>query len=77
MIAPKAMDYELAGHDLPLELRPAWTGHRSEDFHPGLMLTGMIGDTEQDEVIPHYLLRQNLVMPAYPFRTTCTSARLS
>jgi hypothetical protein len=75
MIPTNVVDYDVAGHDLPLELRRARTVHRNEDFHPGLMLAGVVTGKEQDEVIPSYLMRQNLVVPAYPFRTTCASAR--
>jgi hypothetical protein len=57
-----------------LELRRAWTVHRSEDLHQGMMLTGIVTEKEQDGVISPYLLRQNLVLPAYPFRTTHASA---
>ncbi len=74
MIPTKATDPDLSSHDLPMELRRAWTVHRSEDLHQGLMLTGVVADKEQDGVIPPYLLRQNLVVPAYPFRTTRASA---
>ncbi len=76
MIPTKVMDSDLSSHDLPLELRRAWTVHRSEDLPRGLMLTGGVGDKEQDGVISPYLLRQNLVLPAYPFRTTYASAAL-
>jgi hypothetical protein len=76
MIPTQAADPDLSSHDLPLELRRAWTVHRSEDSHPGLMLTGIVPEKEQDGVIPPYLLRQNLVVPAYPFRTTRISAAL-
>jgi len=73
MIPTKPVDYDLSSHDLPLELRRAWTVHRSEDLHPGPMLTGIVTSKEQDEVISPYLVRQNLVIPAFPFRTTCAS----
>ena len=76
MIPTKVMDCDPASHDLPLELRRAWTLHRSEDVHQGQMLTGVVSDKEQDEVISPYLLRQNLVVPAYPFRTTRASAAI-
>ena len=76
MIPTKALDSDLSSHDLPLELRRAWTVHRSEDLHHGMMLTGVVADKEQDGVISPYLLRQNLVAPAYPFRTTHASAAL-
>jgi hypothetical protein len=56
-------------HDLPLELRRAWTVHQREDASFDLMFTGVVGQKEQDEVISPYLLRQNLVIAAYPFRT--------
>jgi len=68
MIPTKELDDVLLSQDLPLELRRAWTVHRSEDQRPSLMLTGIVDHREQDEVISPYLLRQNLVVPAYPFR---------
>lgn len=77
MIPTKSMDYDLLSHDLPSELRPAGTVHRSEDLQQGLMLTGIVGDKEHDEVIPHCLLRQNLVVTAYPFRTTRSPRRVN
>ena len=70
MTPTKELDDVLLSHDLPLELRRAWTVHRSEDHRPNLMLTGVVGNEERDDVISPYLLRQNLVVPAYPFRTT-------
>jgi hypothetical protein len=70
MTPTKMLDDVLSTHDLPLELRRAWTVHRSEDARSSLMLTGVVvGNEEQDDVISPYLLRQNLVVPAYPFRT--------
>jgi hypothetical protein len=44
--------------------------HRSEDHRSNLMLAGVVGYEEQDEVISPYLLHQNLVVPAYPFRAS-------
>lgn len=76
MNATKSTDADLSSHDLPLELRRAWTVHRSEDVHQASMLTGIVGDKEQDGVISPYLLLQNLVVPAYPFRTTRAAAAL-
>jgi hypothetical protein len=70
MIPTKELDDALRSHDLPPELRRAWTVHRSEDHRSNLMLTGVVGYEEQDEVISPYLLRQNLVVPAYPFRAS-------
>ena len=70
MIPGKEIDDVLLSHDLPLELRRAWTMYRSEDHRPNLMLTGVVAYEEQDELISPYLLRQNLVVPAYPFRTS-------
>ena len=67
MTPTKERDDGLLSQDLPLELRRAWTVHRSDD-HRGLMLTGVVGNAEQDDVISPYLLRQNLVIPAFPFR---------
>jgi hypothetical protein len=68
MTPTKERDDGLLRQDLPLELRRAWTVHRSDDHCPGLMLTGVVGNAEQDDVISPYLLRQNLVIPAFPFR---------
>jgi hypothetical protein len=70
MTPAKELDDVLLSRDLPLELRRAWTVHRSEDSRPNLMLTGVVDYKERDEVISPYLLRQNLVVPAYPFRAT-------
>ena len=74
MIPTKELDEVLLSHDLPLELRRAWTVHRSEGQHPNLMLTGVV-NKEQDEVISPHLLRENLVVQAYPFRTAATPRR--
>ena len=74
MTPTKELDDVRLTHDLPLELRRAWTVHRSEDLSFDLMLTGVVGQKERDEVISPYLLRQNLVVPAFPFRAT-SSAR--
>ena len=72
MTPTKELDDVLLSHDLPLELRRAWTLHRSEDPRPTLMLTWVVGNKEQDEVISPYLRRQNLVVQAYPFRAAST-----
>jgi hypothetical protein len=71
MIPAKEIDDARFAHDLPLELRRAWTVHRTEASSPDLMLSGIVGEKERDELISPYLLRQNLVVPAYPFRTAC------
>ena len=76
MTPTKNFDLHLT-HDLPLELRRAWTVHRCEDPSPPLMLTGVIGNKEQDDVISTSLSRQNLVIPAYPFRTGSSQLRAS
>lgn len=73
MTPTKVLDDVLSTHDLPLELRRAWTVHRSEDTRSDLVLTGVVGPKEQDDVISPYLLRQNLVVPAYPFRTASSA----
>ena len=73
MTPTKEFDDVLQSHDLPPELRRAWTVHRSEDHCPNLMLTGVVGYKDRDEVISPYLLRQNLVVPAYPFRATSSA----
>ena len=77
MTSSKERDDVRFTHDLPLELRRAWTVHRTETSSPDLMLTGVVEDKEQDEVISPYLLRQNLVVPAYPFRATRSTLRYS
>ena len=75
MTPTKEFDSVLLSHDLPLELRRAWTVHRGEDRSPNLMLTGVVGNKEQDDVISTYLSRQNLVIPAYPFRAASSPLR--
>jgi hypothetical protein len=70
MTPTKEADDILASRALPLELQRAWTVHRSEHSRADLMLTGVVGEKDGDEVISPYLLRQNLVLPAYPFRAT-------
>ena len=75
MTPTKELDDVLLSHDLPLELRRAWTVHRGEDRSPNLILTGVVGNKEQDDLISTYLLRQNLVVPAYPFRTASSPLR--
>ena len=70
MTPTKELDDVRFTHDLPLELRRAWTVHRTEDSSFDLMLTGVVGQEERDEVISPYLVRQNLVVPAFPFRAT-------
>jgi hypothetical protein len=73
MTPTKELEDVLVTHELPLELRRGWTVHRSEDPHATMMLTGVVGYKERDEVISPYLLRQNLVVPAYPFRATSSA----
>ena len=75
MFPAKELDDARFAHDLPLELRRAWTVHRTDASNPDLMLTGVVGQEEQDEVISPYLLRQNLVVPAYPFRAASSPFR--
>ena len=75
MIPTKELDDVLLSHELPLELRRAWTVHRGDDQHSGLTLTGIVDSKEQDEVISPHLLRQNLVVPAYPFRAASKPRR--
>ena len=77
MPSTNELDDVLLTHDLPLELRRAWTVHRSEDLRHQVMLTGVIGNKDQDDVISPYLVRQNLVVPAYPFRATRSTLRYS
>ena len=77
MPSTNELDDVLYTHDLPLELRRAWTVHRSEDLRHQVMLTGVVGNKEQDDVISPYLVRQNLVVPAYPFRATRSTLRYS
>ncbi len=73
MTPTKELEDVLLSNELPLELRRGWTVHRSEDPHSNMMLTGVVGYKERDEVISPYLVRQNLVVPAYPFRTTSSA----
>ena len=67
MTPAKEFNDVLQSQYLPLELRRAWTVHRSQDHRADRMLTGII-DNEQDEVISPHLLRQNLLVTACPFR---------
>jgi hypothetical protein len=76
MLSIKPTDHDMSSQDLPLELRRAWTVHRNEDRHPGPMLTGLVDSPEQEEVISPYLSRQNLVIPAFPFRAASPSVHL-
>ncbi len=76
MISTKELDEVLSSQELPLELRRAWTVHRSEEPRPGLMLSGIADNKDQDEVIPPHLARQNLVVPAYPFRAASLPRRV-
>ena len=50
MIPTKPVDYDLSSHDLPLELRRAWTVHRSEDLHPGHEVARHAFKLEAEEV---------------------------
>ena len=75
MTSSKDMDEVLAGHELPPELRRAWTVHRAEDPRPTLMVSGVVDNKDQDEVISPYLRRQNLVVTAYPFRAASLPRR--
>ena len=77
MIPTKMMHCDPSSQDLPLELQRAGTVHRTDDLYSGLMLTGIVGDKERDEVIPPSLRRQNLVVASYPFRTSGIPRRIS
>ncbi|HYH71553.1 MAG TPA: hypothetical protein VEX16_09630 [Methyloceanibacter sp.] len=70
MIPTEANDVDWASQDLPIELRRAWTVHRSEDVHHGPMLSGVVADKDEGGVVSPYLLRQQLILQAYPFRTS-------
>jgi hypothetical protein len=72
MTPTKEADDILASRALPLELRRGWTVHRSEHSRGDLMLSGIVGSKDGDEVISPYLMRQNLVLAAHPFRSTST-----
>ncbi len=74
MTSPKEIDEALSSHDLPLELRRAWTVHRSEEPKRSRMVCGIVGLHEQDDVISPYLVRQNLVVPAFPYRAASSPA---
>jgi hypothetical protein len=73
MTPTKELDDVRSTHRLPLELRRAWTVHQREDTSFDRMLTGVVDHKEQDEVISPYLLRQNLVITAYPFRAAAAA----
>jgi hypothetical protein len=73
MIPTEATDADWASRELPIELRRAWTVHRSEDVHHAPMLSGVVPDKDEGSVISPYLLRQHLVLQAYPFRTSRVS----
>jgi hypothetical protein len=77
MSSTKEIDEVPSNHELPPELRRAWTVHRIEDLQPGLMLNGVVDSKDKDEVIPPYLVRQNLVMPAYPYRAASLPRRIN
>ena len=65
----KDIDPVSSGHDLPLELRRSLSTHQVDESNTTAMVSGIIESPHDDELIyPSYMLRQNLVMPAYPFR---------
>ncbi|HEY7382833.1 MAG TPA: hypothetical protein VH743_04110 [Beijerinckiaceae bacterium] len=65
----KDIDPVQSGQDLPLELRRTLSTHQIDEPATTAMVSGVIGEPHDDEPIcPSYMLRQNLVMPAYPFR---------
>ena len=66
----KDIDPVSSNQDLPLELRKSLRPHQSDESTTTAMVSGVIGDPHDDDPIcPYYMLQQNLVMPAYPFRT--------
>ena len=67
-----------SSQDLPLELRRALSTHQIDEPTTGAMVSGVIGEPHDDEPIcPSYMLQQNLVMPAYPFRSSAYAAEPS
>ena len=65
----KDIDPVASNQDLPLELRRALSTHQIDEPATPAMVSGVIADPHDDEPIcPAYMLRQNLLMPAYPFR---------
>jgi hypothetical protein len=65
----KDIDPVSSSQDLPLELRRSLSTHQIDESTTNAMLSGVIGGPHDDELIyPSHMLRQNLVMPAYPFR---------
>jgi hypothetical protein len=77
MTFAKDIEQALSGDELPLELRRAWTSHPVEDRSAAMILNGTALDrTDKDDLIPSHLARQNLVVPAYPFRAASLPRRI-
>jgi hypothetical protein len=71
----KDIDPVPASQDLPLELRRSLSSHQIDESTTTAMVSGVIGSPHDDELIcPSYMLWQNLVMPAYPFRAPAQPA---
>ena len=77
MTSVKEIDEAPSSHELPPELRRGWTAHRMEDPRPGMMLNGIADSNDKDEVIQPYLARQNLIVPAYPYRAASSPRRIN
>jgi hypothetical protein len=67
MTSAKDVEEALSGHEFTPELRRGCIMHGVED-HPAGMLHGTVNQTNKDDLIPPHLARQNLVIPAYPYR---------
>ena len=69
MPSTKDLDPIPLNQDLPLELRRSASTHQSEEATATSMVSGIVPASHDEEFIcPAYMLQQNLVMPAYPFR---------
>jgi hypothetical protein len=76
MASTKDVDMVLCSQDLPLEFRHQSSAHQGEETKIASRLSGVIAARQQDEVICPYLVRRNLVIPAFlglgpfgPFQT--------
>ena len=70
MTLAREIESGLSAQDLPPELRRLSSAHQSEEPKIDSVLTGVIADAQDDEVICPYLLRRNLIVHSYPFRAT-------
>ncbi|HEX2724474.1 MAG TPA: hypothetical protein VHN20_01500 [Beijerinckiaceae bacterium] len=71
----KDIDPVHSSQDFPHELRRTLSSHQIDEPATTAMVSGVIGEPHDDDPIcPSYMLWQNLVMPAYPFRAPALSS---